>query len=619
MTTPRPRGKRTGALLLLLPVSLILIFLPPVQSYRAAQPGSNAALFHRFRDWSTRHLIYPHTGTLSALNAVERDPRAQFAWRDWDRFSGRGSASFRLRRFAPVGTRGRQTMGHDWSISLGAGTTPPGQSPAEFTLNDDTPDCTNDFIVFPVDVTGSATQPNIVGLNNLYSGTTGGDGPCNRTPSGSDNGVSATVLWSYNINSVSGSVATSPVTSLDGTKIAFVESVAGKPAHFHVLAWKSGEGRNAANLQDVLKPVQITTFTSSAPAAGSGTATDLALGTAAADTDTNSSPFIDYSTDQAYVGNDAGILYRINHAFCPQGGCPAPSLDPTWGTAGAVTVGCGSTLTGPVFDFVTTNVYVGCADGLLYGFSSTGALIRSVAIGNGSSNAEGALGGVVDSPLVDGVNSLVYAVSGTGATPHTGNAVVVQVSTLLRSPCIGSTTACIATVGSGSEFPAHDPDFSNAFYSGAAPSSWILYMGGFNPAGHPRIFGITFDTVATRPATAMTTGTPSDVFTLTTTVGPFSPFTEFLNGTTDLLFFGSVSIPAAKDFNVGSLTITTGFPSGTTATRSEGGGPGAIVVDNNNTTVAQGANIYFGTQSCGTTSGCTNGNSAVKLTQVGLN
>jgi len=618
MKTALPGGRRTGTLLLLLPLSLILIFLPPAQSYRAAQPSSKAAVFHRFRDWSTRHLLYPHTGSLSALNAVERDPRAQFAWRDWDRLEGRNSASFRLRRLATGAARGQRTMGRDWSISLGGGSTAPAQSPAEFTSSDDTPDCTKDYAAFPVDVAGSATQPNIVAFNNLYSGTIGtSNGPCNRTPSSSDTGVAGTVFWSYNVDgyfpAVSGSVATSPVTSLDGTRIAFVESAAGKPAHFHVLAWKSGQGQNVANLQSVTTPAQITTFSATAPAAGSGAATDLALGAAAADTDTNSSPFVDYNTDQAYVGNNAGILYRINHVFCPQGGCAAPSLDTTWGTAGALTVGCGTTLTGPVLDFVTGNVFVGCADGVLYGFTSTGAALAfgPTTVGNGSAD-----GGIVDPPLVDGIDSLVYAVSGTGAAPHATHAVVDQVTTLLRSPCGG--TACIATVGADGEFPAHDPDFNNAFYSGAAPTSWILYMGGFTAAGRPRIFGITFDTVVTESATAMTTGTPTDVFTLTTTVGPLSPFTEFLNGTTDLLFFGSVSIPATGDFNVGSLTITTTFPTGTTSTAVEGGGPSAIVVDNDNTTVVEGANIYFGTQSCGTTPTCTNGNSAVKLTQVGF-
>src|SRR5208282_339719 len=96
-------------------------------------------------------------------------------------------------------------------------------------------------------------------------------------------------------------------------------------------------------------------------------------------------PFMDYVRDLAYVGNDAGTLYRIKDVFCTADpACsgtskPAPSIDTSWGSSGAVTVGPGSCagttsskLTGPVLDFVTLNVYVGCADGKLYGFNSSG-------------------------------------------------------------------------------------------------------------------------------------------------------------------------------------------------------------------------------------------------------
>ncbi len=118
-----------------------------------------------------------------------------------------------------------------------------------------------------------------------------------------------------------GAVPTSPVLSFEqtginsGTKVAFVESVAGSAAHFHVLAWKSGDGQ-AANLQNVLTPKTISTFATTSPAAGSGTATDLQLGAATTGTVTRSSPFVDYLHDVAYVGNDIGILYRVKDVFC---------------------------------------------------------------------------------------------------------------------------------------------------------------------------------------------------------------------------------------------------------------------------------------------------------------
>ncbi len=93
----------------------------------------------------------------------------------------------------------------------------------------------NDFVVFPVNALGSATQPNIVAFDNLYSGTAGGNGICNRAATAEDTGTSATVLWSYNVEGIAGgsAVTTSPVLSYDpltpansGTKVAFVESAA---------------------------------------------------------------------------------------------------------------------------------------------------------------------------------------------------------------------------------------------------------------------------------------------------------------------------------------------------------------------------------------------------------
>ena len=90
--------------------------------------------------------------------------------------------------------------------------------PAKFTFDiTAAPDCTNDYIVYPVNTAGSMTQPNLVAFNNLYSGTgTGGTGVCNRaTPPADDDGTDATVLWSYNVSAIGGAVTTSPVLSWD--------------------------------------------------------------------------------------------------------------------------------------------------------------------------------------------------------------------------------------------------------------------------------------------------------------------------------------------------------------------------------------------------------------------
>jgi hypothetical protein len=555
-----------------------------------------------FRDWSTRHMVYPAFGTLERLRAVQSDPRAQFAWWEFDQRHGRSLPILR-RRNSIFGVGGHQIQ-RDWSISLGTGTTAPAQFPAEFSLDVTTPDCTNDFVVFPVAVNGSATQPNIVAFNKLYSGTAGATGTCNRTPTGSDTGVAATVLWSYNIHAIAagGAVPTSPVPSLDGARVAFVESRAGNPAHFHVLAWKSGDGKNAANLQSVTSPKAIITFSGTAPTAGSGTATDLALG--ASGTDTLSSPFVDYSRDVAYVGNDIGILYRIKNVFCTTSSCgnAPPSLDTSWGSGGAVTVGCGAKLTGADMDFVTLNVYVGCPNGKVYGFTSTGAPLAtaSIAVGNGS-----ATGGVVDTPIVDSIHGFVYAASGTGAAPNTTHMVVVQATTSLGGPCAGG-ALCVATFGAAGVASAHDPSFNDPYFSSATSSSWLIYQMGYATAVNLTIYAATFSA-----ARAMTPGAATAAHTLNfgVDVAEYSPTTEFLNGATDYLFFGVMHDATSK--NLGAFTINT-FPTaapGAGASGALGNGPSGMVIDN---TVASGqaSSFYFGVQ--GT-------NTAVKLTQAGFN
>jgi hypothetical protein len=278
------------------------------------------------QDWSGRHVLYPRIGEIHSLIAVQNDPRAILSWQaaereDWHR--SRGWHHFR-----------ESSLERDWSISLGTGTTAPAMYPAKFTFDTTAvANCTSDFIVFPVNVAGSATQPNLVAFNDLYSGTTGGTGICNTQRqtyfTGTDVVADAATYWAYNITAAGEVVATSPALSLDGTRVAFVETGEATTAHFHVLAWHAGsglvagDGVDATNAQNVLLPKTITTgFATLAPVAGSGTVTDLALtpgsGTAS---DTLSSPFVDYVNDVAYIGNDSGTLFKVDNVFCTSQAC----------------------------------------------------------------------------------------------------------------------------------------------------------------------------------------------------------------------------------------------------------------------------------------------------------
>jgi hypothetical protein len=541
------------------------------------------------QDWSNHHAVYPRVGPIQSLIAVQHDPRALQSWqdslrKDWRRY-------YRRHQF-----HGANAGVHtDWSISLGGGTTAQNQYPAKFTFNPNAPaDCTTDFVVFPVNIVGTPTQANLVGFNNLYSGTTPLPGICNRTPSvGVDDGVSATTLFSYNVTAAIGIIATSPTLSLDGTKIAVVET-GGGAAHFHVLAWKSGDGVST-NLQAAVgTPVSLNGgFPTLAPAAGSGTMTDLVLGSA---NDSNSSPFVDYLNDVAYVGNDAGILFRIKNVFCTVsctvGVTAAPSLDATWNGTGSVNTGCGGQLTGAVVAN-NGNVFVGCSDGKLYGFTSAGVPLAtaSITVGDGS-----ATGGITDTPILDTVNGLIYAVSGSSSG---GTEVIVQAS----ATNLGSVVT--ATLAAGGAHSLHAPALNDAYYTSGVAANWMLYeVAPDSVASGIKLYGVGFT-----GSHVMNSGNPTNVDSFGVG-GAFeiSPLTEFLTAGGEDRFFESFQNPTGG--SLASFRIDTGFPGSfeSATSTSVGTGTTGIIIDNSSAS-SQADSIYFGALGA---------NTAVKLTQGSL-
>ena len=593
------------------------------------------------QDWSRHHAVYPRVGPIQSLIAVQHDPRAILSWQeaereDWHRAKDRdgdrdGDGDHRHSHGTPSGVH------RDWSIPLGLGTTAPAMYPAKYNFYvSATPSCSTDFIVYPVNVAGSTTQPNIVAFNNLYSGTVPSNGVCNRPSPVNDDGVSATTMWSYFVQAAGGVVATSPTLSLDGTRVAFVESVSGISAQFHVLAWKSGDGvtttaqsLSVPGAQNVLIPATINTFVGLAPVAGSGTATNLTLGSTG---DTLSSPFVDYNTDVAYIGNDSGTLFRVKDVFCTtpaciSGGTPAPSLDASWGLGGVLATTCPGKLTGPVVAG-TGNIFVGCSNGTLYGFTPAGVAISGSPLTVGSG---GSTGGIVDPPLVDVVNGFLYVVAGNSSGTGTPS-VLVQASTAsLTTPA-----PVIATLGAGGLFNLHAPAFNEAYFSSAF-SSVSNTNGTVNPSviTHPgttsnwQIYEWADSGIGSSPATlygvgfnsshVMTSGAAANFIQITSSLdAEFSPLTHLLNGSTDQLFVSAL-LAATNPPNtiVYNLTAFTGLfpnvfpapPGAAGATATEGSGTTGIVVDNVSGQV-QASSIYFGALVA---------NTAVKLTQSGLN
>ncbi len=503
----------------------------------------------------------------------------------------------------------------DWAVSLGSGNIAPNMYPAKYSFNlNSAPNCAGDYAVFALNVAGvTGGQANLVGINNLYSGTTP-TGLCGTTP---------TVNWAYNGSTNGGSVLTSPQLSLDGTRIAYVESLAAG-AVFHVLTWKAGEGTSAT--------------ASAAPVTmGSCTATSSCLisfqysGTS---TTTLASPWIDYSNDKVYLASDDGKIYRLSCAFtCPLN--TAPTLDwaftlPVAGTGGAQPVP-----NGPIFDSSSGLIIVGdqlgeiwvLKDGIVPSVFAGPAMIG----GGGCStvNPPGRIGtptpctangrsfGIPDSPLLDVSVHKLYVFTGNDGTAG-ASAAVVQMNENLSG-------VVRVHIGRGSRgnvttnVDLHDGAFDDAYFGGT-PTAGHLFMCGTGAANtRPFHYWIGFANYPTMDAAV--TGS---LQRLATAGIPCTPYTEIYNPTLNL-----GGNPNDHDLLVSGLTaggvnglivsndISTGAITGNLRAVNYPGGISGIITDNISSQ-PQASSVYFSTLTNSAVGTCPNTRCAVKLTQGAL-
>jgi len=184
------------------------------------------------QDWSHHHLVFTQPSSIAQAWKLQQEPRfrQQVLSRNISARKQDHGAGFVGRRGEHG--NGRRNLEHaDWGMSLlaggGAGA---GVYPAKFTFDiNATPDCTNDYVAFTTSLAGSSSQPSIIAFDELYSTQGSVGGLC------SQNGPS--VKWAYNTGT--GKVLTSPVLSIDGSRIAYVETASGG-ATLHILKWKPG-------------------------------------------------------------------------------------------------------------------------------------------------------------------------------------------------------------------------------------------------------------------------------------------------------------------------------------------------------------------------------------------
>jgi len=512
------------------------------------------------QDWTQGHIVFSHNVLTENPRLAAREPRAVQQWLREHASLVRGGIAMA----AGVNAAASAANHGDWNVSLGTARVAAGMSPAKFNLDPTlAPDCTNDYVVFALNVPGSATQANIMAFNNLYSGTGGFCGT--GGPS---------VLFAYEGSTGGGRLSTSPALSLDGTKIAYVESQ-NTSAVFHVLTWATGVGNGTS---------------ATAPAVpGTGNTASLVsipFGTSAI---TRSSPWIDYTNDVAYVAS-AGRIFKFTGVFQ---GTPALAGAP-W----PAVVSVGTNLSGPVLDQVTGHLFVGGANGILFSVDSTTATtVNSLTVATGAGTSPG----IQDPPIVDSTNGVVFAVTANNGV----SAAMVEADT--SSLTLKSTALLGQGASTGTAMTIYGGALDNNYFND--PTTGTMLICGTDTASlAPVLYTFNFTGVggALNPVPVSTSPI------VTSTRARCSPITEFFNpnvgGGTDFFFFGlNIDCFGAGSNGCAQSRQSVGTPPAPVRVPN---GISAIVVDNSST-VGQASSIYF--------SSLANNGRAFKLTQAGLN
>jgi hypothetical protein len=566
-------------------------------------------------DWSSRHLLMPGARAEDALAAGMRDPRHVY------NMVMREVAVENLRIGVNPPRRRHQTK-IDWAVSLENGYVPQNQFPAKYQFNVNTENCNSDYLVMGLTV-NSGTQANLVGINNLY---TGANPPCNSG--------SPWVAFAYNtVTQTGGQIKTSVVPSVDGTKVAFVESTAGG-SYFHVLVLPSPVPTPPSRDGTVLSPL---TPTSCAKPTTPGCMTTLTIETSA--TNSNSSPWVDYFSDTAYVGADNGVLYKITPVF--GGGAPALVSDPSNWPVAVSTNKYNTILTAPVVDDTAGMIFLGDGEGYFYSVkqsspAKTFAAQQTIGwVYDGTGDGSGKPGtGVVDAPIVvtDPANPTtdqVFVFSGCSIVQGIGGAVTQLAANFATGSATASNTVDLGSASGNGDCTGknvHSGTLDNAFWTNGSTSGHMITCGFVQSSGAPAPPKMYFFPFASN----VITSTGASAFQINTTKGDeCSPLTEFYNGTTDRLFFGVGSSDGFLESSAITTSLTTpnctGSPTSSCVTSPKAlGGTSGIVIDNEVSN--GGTNLYFSTlgqgsvngQKCNVSGGAGNPYCAVKLTQSAL-
>ena len=569
-------------------------------------------------DWSHRFVVFSEAGTPERMDAVTREPRFwhQLLARRYPQIATTPEAV--AHKVKPPGKKHRpeDEFQRDWSQSVGVSSYTQTQPayPAKYVFNiaNPFPDCANDYVVFTLAATNPGNIFNAIAYNNLYVNSAG---------TGFCSGTAPTAIFAYDASQNNGTLSTAPVPSLDGKQIAFIENTSS--SQFHVLKWHAGDVPGSGTTFP--KPFNSSKL---ANCATNGAAAPCEYSVVYSTNNASfSSPYIDFASDTAYVTDDHGMVAAISPVF---NATPANPPAVLW----SLVTTAATNMTPATYDSVSKNVFVADHNGLLY-------YVRTSASSSGTCNAGSPpcfgrtmSGGqtldvantkaVWEAPMVDSTSQTVFIFtnnppSGSGLSGST----IVQTTTTLSS-------RVVASIGAGTGRNIFAGVFDNNYLT--SPATGRIYACGQDNGGKAQLyaFGFTGTTINTTPVT----GAPLQ---LSQNGATCSPATEVFNqsASQDLLFVaidsGCQTLGGPNAGCIASFVIANGstesFPSAAAATPvQENAGTTGIVIDNVKNTVSGGSsstNLYFltqGQQTCPDFKGATetNGNCAVKVTQVGL-
>jgi hypothetical protein len=516
------------------------------------------------QDWSQRHIVFSRDALARHPDLIYRE--ARILHQAMQRWQAPNSNVFH--GVDPLPSAAGSSGPHrDWSVSPLGGHLLADVFPAKFSFDAGAPpDCTNDYVVFGLQTVGvNGAAANLVAFNNLYVNNAG-TGFCSLK-------TKPTVMFAYNITTaIGGKITTSPILSLDGKKIGFVESVPGGPtAIFHVLTWTAGQGKIGASVTPTVAQM-------------------ISVPLLSAQNDTISSPWIDYGSDIVYVGANDGKVYKITGVFK---GVPTLVSGGGW----PVTVASGTVLTSPVLDSGQGKLMVGSGNGNLYQINTATATVLTVPVGTGLSKS------IVAAPIVDVTNGTTFVVTADNGTSAVLEEVDTNSLTVLATARIGRG----ASGAGGTAVTLYEPAFDNNYYNN--PSTGLIHLCGTSPTDTSPwqyAFGFTGRFVKTVATVAQALPT----IPAASTGAGCTEWTEFFNPTLgiDFFFFGLTQDCTSTGVAGGCVAEITGTNTTPTIVNVNGG-PSAIVVDNYSS-AAQASSIYLSAEKV---------NIAYKFTQNGLN